>query len=139
MGHNFGSSVTHTSNVNLDVLFLTNLLSSAGAIEIDQILTVLLSTANTVGGITGFILDNLLPGTPEERGIKKWRSLFSEDNKECKLLVASVHTYDIPYITKILQKFTFVKHIPFFPYYGEEIATELNKVESCRKLDSVPS
>lgn len=68
-----------------------------------------------VGGITGFILDNLLPGTLEERGIKKWRVLFEEKGDQKK--AASIHTYDIPFVTKYIQKFNFVRYIPFLPYY----------------------
>ena len=74
-----------------------------------------------VGGITGFILDNLLPGTLEERGIHKWRSLFEDDGKGVsnRGRIASIHTYDIPLITQYLQKFSAVRYIPFLPYYGK--------------------
>ena len=90
--------------------------------ELDQIITVLLSTNMAVGGLTGFVLDNLLPGTLEERGILKWRNLFSEEDdvksgKSTK--IASIHTYDIPFISKYLNKSRFVKYLPFLPYYGD--------------------
>lgn len=70
-----------------------------------------------VGGITGFVLDNLLPGTLEERGIKKWRSLFEDGDKEGPKKVASIHTYDVPFVTKYLMKSPFVRYVPFLPYY----------------------
>lgn len=72
-----------------------------------------------VGGITGFALDNLLPGTPEERGLLKWRYLFEESSSR-KSRVASIHTYDPPLITSYLQKFKAVRYVPFLPYYGED-------------------
>ncbi|XP_076460516.1 solute carrier family 23 member 1-like [Babylonia areolata] len=43
-----------------------------GVSGLDQIIEVLLSTSMLVGGLTGFILDNLLPGTDEERGLITW-------------------------------------------------------------------
>eukprot|EP00795_Rhopilema_esculentum_P006412 gene6412-11852_t len=94
---------------------------NTGSVAGDQIITVLLSTNMAVGGITGFILDNLLPGTLEERGIHKWRSLFEDDGKGAsnRGRIASIHTYDIPLITQYLQKFPAVKYIPFLPYYGK--------------------
>ncbi|KAG5834220.1 hypothetical protein ANANG_G00259260 [Anguilla anguilla] len=42
-----------------------------GIVSIDQVLNVLLTTAMFVGGSVAFILDNTIPGTPEERGIRK--------------------------------------------------------------------
>jgi nucleobase transporter 1/2 len=37
------------------------------------VLNILLSTGMSVGLIFGFLLDNVIPGTPEERGIVAWR------------------------------------------------------------------
>lgn len=72
-----------------------------------------------VGGLVGFVLDVSLPGTDEERGILKWRE--PHHNKDEPLArTASIHTYDIPFVTPFLQKFPFVRYIPFLPYYGEE-------------------
>ena len=42
------------------MLYFVNLLS--GDPDLDQVLTVLLSTAMFVGGVLGFILDNTVPG-----------------------------------------------------------------------------
>ncbi|XP_046558665.1 solute carrier family 23 member 2-like isoform X1 [Haliotis rubra] len=46
---------------------------NTGSADFDQVLTVLLSTPMFVAGFTGCFLDNLVPGTEEERGIEKWR------------------------------------------------------------------
>ena len=37
--------------------------------ELDQIIKVLLETSMFVGGLLGFLLDNTVPGTREERGL----------------------------------------------------------------------
>ena len=47
-----------------------------------------------VGGIVAFILDNLLPGSAQDRGIVKWRSLMVEEGKGT---MASIHVYDLPF------------------------------------------
>ena len=82
-----------------------------------------------LGGITGFILDNILPGSLDERGMTKWKSAVSEGETEGERL-ASIHTYDVPFITPYLQRFKFVKYLPFLPYYdendGERRATSKN-------------
>ena len=77
-----------------------------------------------VGGVAGFVLDNLLPGTIEERGVKKWSQNATADGE--KRDVASIHTYDIPFITPYLQRFRVVKYLPFLPYYGEHYFHEKN-------------
>ena len=72
-----------------------------------------------IGGVTGFILDNLLPGTIEERGLMQWKSSMTSTGDQRKHST-SIHTYDIPFITPYLQKFKFVKYLPFLPYYEED-------------------
>ena len=82
-----------------------------------------------VGGLTGFFLDNVLPGTLEERGIRKWRAKYeNEEDTSGKKLVADPSTYDIPFITDWLQKFKWVKYVPFLPYYGPSEKPETNGV-----------
>ena len=72
-----------------------------------------------VGGLVGFVLDVSLPGTDEERGILKWRELH-QTKEESLTRTASIHTYDIPFVTPFLKKFALVRYIPFLPYYSEE-------------------
>ena len=73
-----------------------------------------------VGGMVGFILDVTLSGTEEERGILKWRKIHECPSDEVTIQMASIHTYDIPFLTSRLQEFPIVRHIPFLPYYGKE-------------------
>lgn len=86
-----------------------------GVEEIDQIFTVLLKTNTAVGGILALILDNIIPGTPEERGIQKWRSLVTSNRGKS---IATVHVYDLPF--GFISKWKISKYIPFLPYYGEQ-------------------
>ncbi|OCT88298.1 hypothetical protein XELAEV_18016932mg [Xenopus laevis] len=75
-----------------------------GLIELDQILTVLLTTEMFVGGCLAFFLDNTMPGTPEERGLVQWKqgaNANSETSEDLK-------SYDFPL------GMSFVKNVPCF-------------------------
>ncbi len=74
-----------------------------------------------VGGMFALILDNIIPGSAEERGIIKWRSLMVEQRKGT---MASIHVYDLPF--GITNKWTFTKYIPFLPYYPEVARNDIN-------------
>ena len=88
--------------------------------EIDQILTVLLGTSMAVGGICGLLLDNLIPGTPEERGLVAWRQHLSSDETGEECQTASIHVYDLPFGLNRLSSFKVAKYLPFVPYYPED-------------------
>ncbi|XP_046846238.1 solute carrier family 23 member 2-like [Xenia sp. Carnegie-2017] len=88
---------------------------NTGVDELDQIFTVLLKTSMAVGGTIACLLDNLIPGTVEERGIKEWRKLTAD---RATSNVASIHVYDLPF--GIFNKSKFSKFIPFLPYYDDE-------------------
>ncbi|XP_078326657.1 solute carrier family 23 member 1-like [Crassostrea virginica] len=76
----------------------------------DQLLSVLLGTSMFIGGMTGFILDNTIPGTLEERGIRKWRetTVTSGGGGESDSSV-----YDLPFIQKYLNRLTVTQYLPF--------------------------
>ena len=74
-----------------------------------------------VGGATGFILDNLLPGTEDERGIIKLQNNMLPDGSVRQ--VTSIHVYDPPFLTKKFMRSNICKYIPFLPYYEEELLT----------------
>lgn len=99
-----------------------------GEPEIDQIITVLLQTSMLVGGITGFLLDNTIPGSREERGMVVWNSEVTEVGDRA-------HVYDLPFGLKKLSSYSFAKYVPFLPYYGDE---ETPAVE-LRKATKMPS
>ncbi|XP_071960185.1 solute carrier family 23 member 2-like [Antedon mediterranea] len=86
-----------------------------GVEEIDQIITVLLSTSMFVGGLIGFVLDNTIPGTDEERGILTWRRLLSTaDESEME---DPAKTYDIPFGMKYIRSKEFFSYLPFCPTF----------------------
>ena len=71
-----------------------------------------------VGGVTGFILDNLLPGTKQERGLISWKNNVESAGSKP---VASVHVYDPPFLTENFMRSKICKVIPFLPYYGDTL------------------
>ena len=84
--------------------------------ELDQIIKVLLETSMFVGGILGFILDNTIPGTKEERGIIAWENQHIQHQKQ-EDSQNSGDTYDIPFITGILRRYKWTQYVPFLPTF----------------------
>ncbi|XP_066933751.1 solute carrier family 23 member 2-like [Clytia hemisphaerica] len=101
-----------------------------GSSAVDQIIKVLLSTNMFVGGVTGFFLDNLLPGTKEERGIIKWKRSFDGDGNSTGT-TASIHVYDPPFIGSLF-KHRVCKYIPFLPYYGNKSDVTMDNIEDAK-------
>ncbi|XP_052247369.1 solute carrier family 23 member 1-like isoform X1 [Dreissena polymorpha] len=97
---------------------------NTGSDVADQIISVLLGTSMFVGGMTGFILDNTIPGTDEERGITKWRQHGGDVGSD----QSALRTYDIPFIQKYLDRVEFFRYLPFCPRFsmkcGKQIDTE---------------
>lgn len=93
-----------------------------GSDVVDQIVTVLLRTSMFVGCLSGFILDNTIPGTDEERGLILWRKQMTTpagadgEQGEQKPVVSS---YDIPWITPTLRRWKWTKYVPFLPTFQE--------------------
>lgn len=72
MNHDSALYVLH-NQTKIHVYTILMILSVAGNTVVDNIFEVLLSTNMFVGGVTGFILDNTIPG--------KWlKLLFLEDD-----------------------------------------------------------
>ena len=67
-----------------------------------------------VGGIVALILDNTIPGTTEERGLKAWRHLSDESGDQFQ--TASIEVYDLPFGLKRLSNYKVAKYLPFLPY-----------------------
>ena len=99
-------------------LMLTNI-NHLGVPEIDQIITVLMSTSMAVGGLVGLILDNTIPGTIEERGLKEWRQHLS-GNGEDQSQTASIKVYDLPFGLNRISNYKVTKYLPFVPYNDED-------------------
>lgn len=78
-----------------------------------------------IGGSIAFLLDNIIPGTAEERGIRQWRMFEGKDDSPVSNM-ASIHVYDLPF--GFTNKWKIAKYLPFLPYYDEDI--ELDVIEN---------
>ncbi|XP_031555151.1 solute carrier family 23 member 1-like isoform X2 [Actinia tenebrosa] len=86
--------------------------------EVDQIITILLSTNIAVGGMLALFLDNTIPGTKEERGLIAWKHhLIPDEDEDDDYEVATIHVYDLPFCLKRLGYNEISRYIPFLPYY----------------------
>uniref|UniRef100_A0A6Q2WZW7 Solute carrier family 23 member 2 n=1 Tax=Esox lucius TaxID=8010 RepID=A0A6Q2WZW7_ESOLU len=79
-----------------------------GVLSIDQVLNVLLTTAMFVGGSVAFVLDNTIPGTPEERGIRKLKRGSGTSAAELE----GMRTYDLPFGMDFLRRHTIFQYFP---------------------------
>ncbi|XP_009675872.1 solute carrier family 23 member 1 [Struthio camelus] len=69
-------------------------LLETGIIQLDQVIQVLLTTGMFVGGFLGFLLDNTIPGTQEERGLLAWKQSQKEEGDNSQLVS---NVYDLPF------------------------------------------
>uniref|UniRef100_A0A672Z2E4 Si:dkey-106n21.1 n=1 Tax=Sphaeramia orbicularis TaxID=375764 RepID=A0A672Z2E4_9TELE len=84
-----------------------------GIKELDQVIVVLFTTHMFIGGFFGFILDNTIPGTDKERGIKNWRDKeHFESQKMC-----DQSCYELPYCSSLFRRFRCFQYLPFLPSY----------------------
>ncbi|KAK7508507.1 hypothetical protein BaRGS_00000073 [Batillaria attramentaria] len=104
---------------------------STGSLAFDQILIVLLGTPMCVGGFIGFLLDNIVPGTIEERGLVKWRvdAMKSATDESPRKL------YDIPYISDVIRKVPMCSFVPMSPSYRERDCSSCWPLGKKRKWD----
>ncbi|XP_060894600.1 solute carrier family 23 member 2 isoform X1 [Labrus mixtus] len=84
-----------------------------GIVEVDQVLNVLLTTAMFVGGSVAFILDNTIPGTAEERGIKKLKRGIGLSTSELE----GMRSYDLPFGMDFINRHAIFKYIPISPTF----------------------
>ncbi|XP_003202231.1 solute carrier family 23 member 1-like [Meleagris gallopavo] len=71
-----------------------NTLLETEIIQLDQVIQVLLTTGMFVGGVLGFILDNTIPGTQEERGLLAWKHSHKGEVDNSQLISK---VYDLPF------------------------------------------
>ncbi|KAG1974069.1 solute carrier family 23 member 2 isoform X1 [Pimephales promelas] len=83
-----------------------------GIVQIDQVLNVLLTTAMFVGGSVAFVLDNTIPGSLEERGIRKMNRASSTSKRE------RMESYDLPFGMDFLRRHRIFKYIPISPTFA---------------------
>ncbi|XP_012412818.2 solute carrier family 23 member 1-like [Trichechus manatus latirostris] len=83
-----------------------------GILQLDQVVQVLLTTSMFVGGFLGFLLDNTIPGSAEERGLLAWNQIQEESQETSK----AFEVYGLP--CGIGTKFctsSCVQCLPFWP------------------------
>ncbi|XP_013379942.1 solute carrier family 23 member 2 [Lingula anatina] len=97
-----------------------------GVNEIDQLFTVFLTTPMFISGLLGFFLDNTVPATVEERGIKRWKESLS--GKSTAILQGSMKDYDIPFVSDWMRKIKCFKLVPCLPPYQERTLQACGKV-----------
>ncbi|XP_053741705.1 xan_ur_permease domain-containing protein isoform X1 [Synchiropus splendidus] len=86
---------------------------ATGVVELDQVLQVLLTTSMFVGGFFGFILDNTIPGSKQERGILAWNKVHNEDSTNT---LENSEVYNLPFgISSYLSNFPWIRYVPFCP------------------------
>uniref|UniRef100_A0A673XUD5 Solute carrier family 23 member 1 n=1 Tax=Salmo trutta TaxID=8032 RepID=A0A673XUD5_SALTR len=84
-----------------------------GVAEVDQILTVLLTTEMFVGGFLAFALDNTIPGTRKERGLLDWKADEGSGGSS-----ANIHTtYDFPIGMSCVRKTSCLRYLPICPSF----------------------
>ncbi|XP_033639542.1 solute carrier family 23 member 1-like isoform X1 [Asterias rubens] len=91
---------------------------NTGVTEIDQILIVLLETNMFIGGFLGFILDNTIPGSDEDRGIAQWRNKYGGADQDPAVTEEILRCYDFPVGMKFLRKFNFLRFFPMCPMFN---------------------
>ncbi|CAH3124454.1 unnamed protein product [Pocillopora meandrina] len=108
----FGLALPHYMNNHPNAI-------QTGVSEIDQILTVLMKTSMAIGCISALILDNTIPGTIEERGLKAWRQHLSDESDDhCQ--TAPMKVYDLPFGLNCISNYKVAKYLPFLPNNDEE-------------------
>ncbi|XP_035235181.1 solute carrier family 23 member 2-like [Anguilla anguilla] len=85
-----------------------------GIVEIDQVLNVLLTTAMFVGGSVAFVLDNTIPGTLEERGIRKLKRGSGPSASELE----GMRSYDLPFGMDFLRRHRIFQYLPISPTFA---------------------
>jgi len=80
---------------------------------IDNILTVILSSSMFLAMLLGFVLDNTIPGTDEERGLVKWQEMHIQADDLSN--VERLRCYDLPFITPFLKRQKWARYIPCLP------------------------
>ncbi|XP_068061602.1 solute carrier family 23 member 1 isoform X1 [Anomalospiza imberbis] len=86
---------------------------NTGVPELDQILTVLLTTEMFVGGTIAFVLDNTIPGTQEERGLVQWKAGAHSDSMSS----ASLRSYDFPFGMGAVRRSRWLRNVPICPVF----------------------
>nr|XP_023495507.1 solute carrier family 23 member 1-like isoform X4 [Equus caballus] len=83
-----------------------------GILQLDQVFLVLLTTDMFVGGFLGFLLDNTIPGSPEERGLLTWSQIHEESEQTMK--ASEIYSLPCGIGTKFCTS-SYTWYLPFWP------------------------
>ncbi|XP_060552099.1 solute carrier family 23 member 1-like isoform X2 [Ruditapes philippinarum] len=98
-------------------------LIETGNNSLDQVINALLANNMFMGCFSALVLDNVIPGTDEERGIIIWREVpdFSDeeddDIDEMDNVNLSLKTYDLPFGNNLIRNWKWGKYVPIFPTF----------------------
>ncbi|KAG7214921.1 hypothetical protein INR49_005196 [Caranx melampygus] len=118
-------------------MFMNPKAIATGVVELDQMLQVLLTTSMFVGGFFGFILDNTIPGSKQERGILAWNKAHEDDSSNT---LESGEVYNLPFgISSHLSSSSWIRYIPFCPPGTpnslDECGADTNSLEPKQSLE----
>ncbi|XP_071815513.1 solute carrier family 23 member 2-like [Apostichopus japonicus] len=82
---------------------------------IDQLSLILLSNKMFMGAAVSVLLDNLIPGTYEDRGMD-WRTKTSQDNTAVTMST-ELSVYQLPFGMRWIQKKNWMRYVPFSPTF----------------------
>ncbi|XP_030637125.1 solute carrier family 23 member 1 [Chanos chanos] len=101
-----------------------------GVPELDQILTVLLTTEMFVGGFLAFALDNTIPGTKKERGLLGWTT---DDSTTDDSMEAS--TYNFPIGMGLVRRVDCLRYLPVCPTFRGFRTSRRRSSSRCEEKD----
>ncbi|XP_023569619.1 solute carrier family 23 member 1 isoform X2 [Octodon degus] len=91
-----------------------------GIPQLDQILQVLLTTGMFVGGFLGFLLDNTIPGSQEERGLLAWTKIHEDSG----VTLQASEVYSLPWGAGTrFCTCSWARKLPFWPEPNQEEAS----------------
>uniref|UniRef100_A0A8D0DNY2 Solute carrier family 23 member 1-like n=1 Tax=Salvator merianae TaxID=96440 RepID=A0A8D0DNY2_SALMN len=96
-----------------------------GITQLDQVIQVLLTTGMFVGGFLGFLLDNTIPGSKEERGLLAWKEGHKEENDEPS---NRSDIYDLPF--GIGSKFCAASWFQYLPMCPKQSSGNCGKAQN---------
>ncbi|XP_052282148.1 solute carrier family 23 member 1-like isoform X2 [Dreissena polymorpha] len=99
-----------------------------GHLVFDKIMSMLLGNPNLIGTVIAFVLDNTVPGTPEERGIAAWTVSDADEDAEVDRTLFN-EGYDVyrPLMPQCIRFSRLLKYVPFLPYHRGAVEKEMGK------------
>ncbi|XP_046396215.1 solute carrier family 23 member 1 [Ischnura elegans] len=97
-----------------------------GSEFLDQMFTVLLSTSMFVAGFIGFVLDNTVPGSAEERGLTKWKEQHDTSTPGSTEKVEKC--YNLPFGMELIRRHKILQKFPCLPAVKDYFPSTVPKI-----------